>query len=113
MQAGSKIRFVDAKGGEHTANVTEVTGTGKSLYKVVSLVHGDGSHVQDVPHESDADADRDGNPKGPYWHEVGAARRQVMVPVVPVPGGGVPSGAPDLILPPPEAVEAPKSGKTR
>lgn len=97
MKAGARVKYVAAGGDEHVAHVTEVTGTGDSLYKIVSLVYGDGVHVHDVAHENDV---ADGEA---HWRETGAARRLKMVPTAAVPGGGVPSGVAFVI--PPEREE--------
>lgn len=98
MKAGSKIRYVDEGGEEHAAVVGEITGTGDSLYKIVSLVYrvdGREKLVEHVPHENDVLDEETGEPNAPHWHEVGAARRQKQPPLPePPPGGGVPSGEP-------------------
>jgi hypothetical protein len=114
MQSGSKVKYVDGAGEEHRATVHEVTGTGDSLYKVVSLVHGSGEKAQlaeGVVHENDAEKSDDGEAVPPFWREAGAAHRQEQAAIEPVPGGGVPSGQPALPVPPilPEPDEEPQA----
>lgn len=114
MQPGSKVKFVDKGGEEHAATVAEITGTGDSLYKIVSLVYGSGDKaklVEGVIHENDADSKDDGEAVPPYWREVGAARREVQAEPEPVPGGGVRSGVPALPIPPEIPDEAPPKRK--
>lgn len=90
MQPGKHVTLVLARDKEHKATVAEITGTGDSLYKRLTLIYGDDKVLEDVPHENDAGEE----PKPPYWHERGAARREVMVLAEAPPGEPIPSGVP-------------------
>lgn len=64
MRIGHLITYVDTRGNEHPATLTEITGGGPSGYKEVTLKHGEKQdiEVKAVPHYLDAK-----NGKGPYW----------------------------------------------
>jgi len=100
MRAGDKVRYVSGEEDDGSlVPVLAVTGTGTSLYKILSLLVDD-AVVEKVPHENDA---KEGEP---HWREVGAARREVQVMPEPVPGGGAASGAPVLPVAPEVATTA-------
>lgn len=53
MKIGNKVSFVEAKGDRHQATVTEVSGTGKSGYKVLDLTYANDGEAKNVAHSGD------------------------------------------------------------
>jgi hypothetical protein len=54
MKIGNRVTFTDAKGNEHAATITEVSGTGVSGYKMLDITF-DGGTATNVPHAKDAE----------------------------------------------------------
>lgn len=52
MQINQRVRFIDSKGDQHQATVTEVSGTGKSGYKILDLTFG-AEEAKNVAHSGD------------------------------------------------------------
>lgn len=63
MKTGTRVTYVDSKGGEHPATVTEVGERGPSGSRVVSLELDDGGTKSEVPHAADGKGTRT------YWTE--------------------------------------------
>jgi hypothetical protein len=54
MKIGNRVTYEDAKGKQHAATITEVSGTGPSGYKTLDLVF-DGGTAENVPHAGDSE----------------------------------------------------------
>lgn len=73
MRRGDAVNYYDQAGAQHDATINEVSGTGKSWYKILDLsVSRDGEHVdiEGVPHENDAE------PGQAFWLEKGHRRKE-------------------------------------
>jgi hypothetical protein len=65
------VRFFEADGTRHVSEVVEITGTGKSLAKILTLQYRSGGEnvvVEDVKHEQDSE------PGEPFWLRKGERR---------------------------------------
>lgn len=52
MKVGGRVRFIDKKGDQHQATITEISGTGASGYKILDLKFAD-EEVKSVAHTGD------------------------------------------------------------
>ena len=77
MKAGSRVVYVNSSDNESEATVNEVTGTGESGYKVLSLTpDGDSKVRENVPNERDAGAGK------AFWREI-VTEPSITVPIEP------------------------------